>query len=312
MTSTGRTRARRQIIIRPGRSAVSAGVASRLTTPDLRSSDSVTIEPSGRSAGEVERRWFGTIPAVSANQNRDSPVSTRPLSGMAVGSTTSKADSRSDATRSKVSASMSYRSRTLPDRTNDSARGIDPLRLRWHRLIRRVAVWLGTRPGGAPDEQLGVDPIETADADRGVAQERRIVEAGIEPAETEPGRHGRLHRQQLAQGPTLVGCLQGGALDDRVGILPGEPAILNKRHKDPTAGMQAEPPLDVLAHPLRPDDESAHQPGYLHEHVIKQDRGVGQEDPLGAGVADVALMPQRLVLERRPGVAAQQAGGGRA
>src|SRR5271157_24012 len=55
--------------------------------------------------------------AVWRNQNRDSPVSTRPLSGIGVGRTTSNADSRSLATSSRRSPT-SNRSRTLPERTN--------------------------------------------------------------------------------------------------------------------------------------------------------------------------------------------------
>ena len=40
-------------------------------------------------------------------------------------------------------------------------------------------------------------------------------------------------------------------------------------------------------------------------HVVEQDRRVGQDHALGAGVGDVALVPQRDVLERRLRVAAQ-------
>ena len=58
----------------------------------------------------------------------------------------------------------------------------------------------------------------------------------------------------------------------------------------------------------RADDEALDQAGHLHEHVVEQDRGVGQDHPLRGGVADVALVPQRLVLERGLGVAAQQPG----
>ena len=43
------------------------------------------------------------------------PVSTRPLCGIGVGSTTSNAEMRSDATSSSVSSPASYSSRTLPE-----------------------------------------------------------------------------------------------------------------------------------------------------------------------------------------------------
>jgi hypothetical protein len=42
--------------------------------------------------------------AVRANQNADSPVSTRPLSGIGVGSTTSNVEMRSEATSSSRSS----------------------------------------------------------------------------------------------------------------------------------------------------------------------------------------------------------------
>src|SRR5206468_7569907 len=66
--------------------------------------------PSSRTAS----RWFGTSPAVRANQNAERPVSTRPLSGISVGRTTSKVEMRSLATSSSRSSSSAYSSRTLP------------------------------------------------------------------------------------------------------------------------------------------------------------------------------------------------------
>ena len=48
----------------------------------------------------------------------------------------------------------------------------------------------------------------------------------------------------------------------------------------------------------RPDDETVDEAGHPHEHVVEEDRGVGQDHPLRAAVADVALVPERLVLER--------------
>ena len=56
--------------------------------------------------------------------------------------------------------------------------------------------------------------------------------------------------EQLAQRPALVGGAQRGALDDRVGVLARQPAALDERHEHAAAGVQPEPALDVLAHPL--------------------------------------------------------------
>ncbi|CAB5032934.1 unannotated protein [freshwater metagenome] len=43
-------------------------------------------------------------------------------------------------------------------------------------------------------------------------------------------------------------------------------------------------------------------------HVVEQNRRVGHDDPFGAGVADVALVPECNVLGRSLSVAAQYAG----
>src|SRR3954451_6773012 len=66
--------------------------------------------PSGRTAS----RWLGQMSCVRANQNAERPVSTRPLSGISVGSTTSKVEMRSLATSSNRSSSIVKSSRTLP------------------------------------------------------------------------------------------------------------------------------------------------------------------------------------------------------
>src|SRR3990170_5866702 len=61
-----------------------------------------------------ESRWFGQSSRVRANQKPDSPVRTRPLSGISVGRMTSKTEMRSLATSRRRSASSSKISRTLP------------------------------------------------------------------------------------------------------------------------------------------------------------------------------------------------------
>ena len=72
--------------------------------------------------------------------------------------------------------------------------------------------------------------------------------------------------------------------------------------------MQPEAPLDVLAHPVGADHEALHEARHLRQHVVEEDRRIGQEDALGRRVADVPLVPEGLVLEGRAGVAAEQAG----
>src|SRR5690242_13687772 len=62
---------------------------------------------------------------VRANQNADSPVSTRPLSGISVGRTTSNVEIRSLATSSRRSSSSAKSSRTFPLATCTTASGMN-------------------------------------------------------------------------------------------------------------------------------------------------------------------------------------------
>src|SRR5688572_290789 len=59
-------------------------------------------------------RWFGQMSRVRPNQKAERPASTRPLSGISVGRTTSKTEMRSLATRSSRLWSSAYNSRTFP------------------------------------------------------------------------------------------------------------------------------------------------------------------------------------------------------
>ena len=102
--------------------------------------------------------------AVRANQKRDSPVSTRPLSGMGVGSTTSNAESRSDATSSSRSASRAYRSRTLPERRNAA-----------------LAADVGERPSDRLRLPGRHERVQAREDGRRVAQVEAVVEAGGQP-----------------------------------------------------------------------------------------------------------------------------------
>ena len=55
--------------------------------------------------------------------------------------------------------------------------------------------------------------------------------------------------------------------------------------------------LEVPAHPLGSHDESFHEPGEAVEHVVEREERVGDHDALGRRVRDVALVPERDVLE---------------
>jgi hypothetical protein len=66
--------------------------------------------------------------------------------------------------------------------------------------------------------------------------------------------------------------------------------------------------LQVLPHAHRVDDHPLDEREHPPLHVIEQRRRVGQGDPLDRRVGDVALVPQRDVLQAGARVAAQQAG----
>ena len=55
--------------------------------------------------------------------------------------------------------------------------------------------------------------------------------------------------------------------------------------------------VEVRAHPLGADDEPVDEPGEAVEHVVEREERVGEDDPLGRGVGDVALVPEGDVLE---------------
>ena len=65
--------------------------------------------------------------------------------------------------------------------------------------------------------------------------------------------------------------------------------------------------LEVLAHPLLVHLHALHERDRAMLQVVEQNRRVGQDHALDRGVGDVALVPQRDVLERRLSVPAQHA-----
>ena len=82
---------------------------------------------------------------------------------------------------------------------------------------------------------------------------------------------------------------------------------LDEREQEPLAEEEAVARLEVLAHPLGADDEPFDQPGEAVEHVVDGEERVGKDDPLGGRVRDVALVPERHVLEPDERVAADDA-----
>ena len=119
--------------------------------------------------------------------------------------------------------------------------------------------------------------------------------------------HLRVGLDEGTEGGPFVGRAQREALHDPIGLRARQ-ASLDERAQDPRRGVQPVAGGDVLGHALGPHDETLDQAAEALQHVVQQRRGAGQRDALHGRVADVALVPEGLVLHARQGIAAQQPG----
>src|SRR4051812_36127032 len=184
---------------------------------------------SGKSATFTLSMWLRTSPRVRSNQKSESPVSTRPLSGIGVGSTTSNAEMRSEATISRRSPKP-YISRTLPEATCSEA---------------RVVSDMGYLQAGKGTVEELVDVaegrVEVEGAGERVARERL--------ARPRVGLEGAL--QRAAALPGGEGC----ALHDLVGLLAREAGAHELEQHAPGEDDAARA-LEVLEHALGEGDEA--------------------------------------------------------
>src|SRR5207253_3466530 len=86
-------------------------------------------------------------------------------------------------------------------------------------------------------------------------------------------------------------------------ILPRHAAI-DEREQNALREDDAARELQVGKHALRPHLEAAQDLAHLDRHVVDRRAGVGKDDPLGGGMADITLVPERRVLQRRQEIAA--------
>src|SRR6202171_4705931 len=112
--------------------------------------------------------------------------------------------------------------------------------------------------------------------------------------------------EQRAEVAVLSPPLHRVPLDHDVGALPLHP-LLDQLQEHRLREDQPPCQLEVLAHPLRIDAQPLDQAREAVQHEVESDRGVGPDDALDAGVADVPLVPEGHVLQRRQRVAAQHA-----
>src|SRR5690348_14841792 len=164
---------------------------------------------SERPSTWIARRWLAHRSRDRANQNAESPVRTRPLSGISVGSTTSKVEIRSLATSSSRSSSSAYSSRTFPLATCAGASGMNRL--------------LSPRERAQPLEH-GVD-VTGVDAR---VEDRVDVDAR---GDLGVGAHERWEVEPLVPRAHRI------ALDEAVRVVAGEPR-LDEREQDALAEVQ--------------------------------------------------------------------------
>src|SRR5690242_17245714 len=118
------------------------------------------VHSGGTSAEETT--WFGTTSASRSNHHSESWVRTAPLSGICVGSTTSKTEIRSEATSSRSSPSAQT-SRTLPECSSSTTLSPLPGLGGQPEHGHPPAVRLG-QPAEHPDElgEVRAGPVEAA------------------------------------------------------------------------------------------------------------------------------------------------------
>ena len=94
----------------------------------------------------------------------------------------------------------------------------------------------------------------------------------------------------------LVPCVHRVSLHQRVGGFARQ-ALLGEFQQQSPAESEPAGQIEVRAHLLLVDDERLHQTREAVQHEVESRRGVGKDDSLDGGVADVALVPERPVLQ---------------
>ena len=102
-------------------------------------------------------------------------------------------------------------------------------------------------------------------------------------------------------------CPHGVALNQRVGLLARD-AFLRERDEHALRMDQAAEPLQVLRHVGGIDHELVDDHGETREREIERRGRIGGDHALDRGVRDVALVPERHVLQRRRHIGAHHAG----
>src|SRR6478735_1651451 len=114
-----------------------------------------------------------------------------------------------------------------------------------------------------------------------------------------------------ADEPCKVGLFlpgpHGVILDEAVRIVAGEPG-LDEREEEAMTEDEAVTRLEIAEHPLGMDDEAFDDPREAVEHVVECEERIGNDYALGRGLRDVALVPERHVLEPDQRIGAHDTG----
>ena len=106
----------------------------------------------------------------------------------------------------------------------------------------------------------------------------------------------RIGGDERAEVALLVPRLHRVPLHEPVRLGAAEPR-LDEREQQPVREDEPVRGVEVPQHPLRIDDEAVDDPREAVEHVVEREERVRDHDPLGRRVRDVALVPERHVLE---------------
>ena len=222
------------------------------------------------------------MPSVAANQKRDRPVRTRPLSGIGVGRTTSKArEPVADATSSR-------RSRPSVEQVAHLARPDEGAAARCaQRAASPVRPW-DSQAIEAGDDLGGTLRRKSASSKQAASAraDRRAATSGSAASSSRSWR-----RSSAARSESRWTMAYASSRDS--------PPCSTSASRTRLLAVQAQPALDVLAHPLRPDDQPLDQAARLAPACSRAGSWRRAAAPARAEVADVALVPERLVLQRR-------------
>src|SRR5438034_2862598 len=139
-----------------------------------------------------------------------------------------------------------------------------------------------------PDE--GAEPLEDG---AHVTDSRLEVEDGVE---VDALRDLRIGLDELPKVALLLPRAHRVSLDEPVRLVTREAGI-DEREQEPMAEEKSVACVEVATHAVGIDDEALDDPAKAVEHEVEGEEGVGDDDPLRRGMRDVALVPERNVLQ---------------